>query len=324
MGEFLREMQRYVPDGAAVMCCQFRGDPADDIQGKWRARPVTRIAQLDDEANVYLTVSAMHRNAAGEFRRRKENFAGGLLLMIDDVGAGPGSKFPLALLDAAPPTALIETSPANHQAVYMFDGVMSDEREFNALINGFIAKQFLGKDTGMAGVNRVFRPPYGVNGKAKYNGWAVRAASWRPEARYAPHALAAAFGIHIADHMGVRAPMRATIGAADGIRAFVAVRSALRDAGMLKRDEPDMAGWQDVVCPWTDGHTAAANNGAAIREPAAENGWCGAFRCHHGSCTGKGWRELTGWLAENQAELLESVNMAAGHFSDYAQQGGHA
>jgi hypothetical protein len=226
----------------------------------------------------------MKQNNRGEFRRRKENYAGGLLLMIDDVGDGPGSKFPLTLIQKVQPTALIETSPGNHQAVYMFDGLVKDITTMDALINGFIAKQFLGRDTGMAGVNRVFRPPFGVNGKPKYNGWKVRCAQWSPEARYSVKDLAAAFAVDLDVQMSGRTIHGATVGKAESIRAFVAVRQALRDARMLKRSESDLAGWMDVVCPWTAGHTGAVDNGAAIREPAEENGYVGSFLCCHGSC----------------------------------------
>ena len=83
---------------------------------------------------------------------------------------------------------------------------------------------------------------------------------------------------------------------------------------MVKMEEPDMSGWQDVTCPWTDGHTGGVDNGAAIREPAEENGWTGAFRCHHGTCEGKGWRELTEWLSTDQEEGLALVNTNATSF----------
>lgn len=318
MCEFLNAMYTHAPEGSRIMACQFRGDPNADIRGKWRAWPITSITQLDDGANVYLAVSSMQKNKRGEFRRRKENFACALLLMIDDIGSGPGSKFPLKLLSALPPTALIETSPHNHQAVYMFDRPVLDQKIFEALINGFITKQFLGKDTGMAGINRVFRPPFGINGKPKYEGWKVKMVRWYPTNRYSPQAIAQAFGIDLEAQMRGRVRHNATVGKADGIRIFVSVRQALRDAGMLKRSEPDMAGWQDIVCPWTAGHTGAADNGAAIREPAEENDWIGAFRCHHGSCEGRGWRDLTDWLAENQSEIIEAINNNALHFKDYA------
>jgi hypothetical protein len=320
MANFLLAMYKYVPAEARIMACQFRGDPNSDIKGKWRSTPIKSVAQLDGGANIYFAVSAMKRNEEGEFRRRKVNFAGGILLMIDDIGDGPGSKFPMSLIDALSPTCLIETSPNNHQAVYMFDSLITDDNLFDRLINGFIAKQFLGKDTGMAGINRVFRPPFGINGKPKYGGWTVKANTWKPKNRYSINAIAAAFGIDLSEQGINRKPHGATIAKADAIQAFVQVRTALRSAGMLKREEADRAGWQDIVCPWTEEHTGAIDNGAAIREPAEENLWVGAFRCHHGGCDGRGWRELTDWLAENDADVLAAINACAGDFELYSRK----
>lgn len=314
MSAFIKAMYAHVPEDSRVMACQFAGDPNADVKGKWVARTLTSVHQLDDSANVYVAVSAMNRNERGEYRRRKENFAGGILLMIDDLGDGPGSKFPMSLIKNVPPTALIETSPGNHQAVFMFRGLVTEPRSMEALINGFIAKKFLGKDTGMSGINRVFRPPFGVNGKPKYRtssspeGWRVRCVDWQPSKRYTIGDLASAFDITLSDYSGVRKPSGATLGKSEGMKAFVQVRQALRSAAMLKREEADMSGWQDIVCPWTDNHTDRVDSGAAIREPAEENGWTGAFRCHHGTCQGKGWKALTDWLAENQAELLARIN----------------
>lgn len=310
--EFYAEMRRFVPDDARIMSCQFRGDPNDDIIGKWRAKVLNHPNAIDERANVYLCVSAMRRNARGEFRRRKENFAGGLLLMIDDIGAGAGSKFPLSVLDPLPPTAMIETSPGNFQAIYMFDSLVADIDEFDALIRAFIREQFLSSDTGMAGVNRVFRPPAGVNGKAKYNGWNVRMTEWAPERRYSVADITRAFKLQLvkANPPPKDAGM-ITAAKAERIKAFINTRAALRAAGMLKREEPDYSGWIHITCPWTHNHTGGADNGAAIRVPDHENEWHGGFRCHHGHCDGKGWRELTEWLVEEQAQLLELTNKNA-------------
>jgi len=311
--EFFEAMQRFVPEDARIMSCQFRGDPNDDQTGKWRSRVITRANAIDDFCNVYLCVSAMRKNDRGEFRRRKENFAGGLLLMIDDIGDGKGSKFPRSVLDPLPPTAMIETSPGNFQGVYMFDSLVTDTEEFDALIRAFIQKQFLASDTGMAGVNRVFRPPIGINGKEKYKTdgkpWRVRMESWNPERRYSVAQIAKAFGLTLI--RPVRAPRDLgviTAAKAERIRAFVEVRSALRSAGMIKREEADYSGWIQTQCPWVHNHTGGVDNGAAIRLPEAENEWHGAFRCHHGGCDGKGWRELTDWVAEEQAEILNLIN----------------
>lgn len=321
--EFTEAMQDLCPHGSRVMYCSFRGNPEADIKGKWRARVLNRVDCLDELANIYVCVSAMKKNARGEYRRRKDNFAGGLLLMIDDLGHGPAAKFPMSTIEHVAPTALIETSPDNYQAIYMFDEPEENMARFEALIRAFIDKEFLGQDTGMAGVNRVFRPPYGVNGKPKHGGWKVRCAEWHPNRRYDVASLAEAFRLDLRT-AGPRVPRGATANKADNIRAFVSVRAHLREAGMLKKDEADLAGWTDVRCPWMDEHTGGVDNGAAIRLPDADNAWYGAFKCFHGSCDGRGWRELTEWLAEEHEELLHYINLSAGDAGDYIQEGvGH-
>ena len=309
---FFKEMSRYVPEHARIMACQFRGDPNSDIYGKWRARILNRVDMVDELSNVYLCVSAMQKNKRGEWRRRKENFAGGLVLMIDDIGSGPGAKFPMELLDPIQPTCLVETSPDNFQATYFFDRLIEDMEEFDALIRAFIERQFLGADTGQAGVNRVFRPPVGINGKPKYGGWTVRGTDWRPDLRYDPQDLINAFDlkpqkrVKMPRHKGTMNKLMA-----ERIRAFMDTRQALRSAHMIKREEADYSGWIQITCPWTDDHTGGVDNGAAIRHPADENEWTGGFRCHHGHCSEKGWRDLTEWLAKESEDVLDRVNSNA-------------
>lgn len=304
--QFLDEMKRTLPPEGRIMMCQFRGDPAKERPCMWRAAVLNHVEQVDEGANVYLCVSAMKRNERGEFRRRKENFAGGLLLMVDDLGTGPGSKWPLSKVAALPPTALVETSPNNFQAVYFFEELVTDIELFERLIHAFLEAKFLGRDPGMNGVNRVFRPPVGVNGKPSYGGWRVRLAEWSPERRFTVPGLAAAFGLDLAPPK--RRRRRAGRNREAGEQAWRDVVAALREAGLLKRDQPDLGGWIPIRCPWTDGHTNKADNGAAIREPAEENNWTGAFKCHHGHCEGRGWRELTDYLAEEHEWVLRAVN----------------
>lgn len=295
------------------MACQFRGDPNDDHYQKWRARTLKRMSQIDQGSNVYLCVSAMQQNERGEYRRRKENFAGGLLLMIDDIGEGLGAKFPMSIIDPLPPTCLVETSPDNYQAMYFFNELVTDQEKFDALIRAFIEKQFLGADTGQASVNRVFRPPVGVNGKPKYKvdskPWQVRMAAWEPENRYSMGQIANAFGLDVRPRVA-RIRHEGTLNSVKGdrIRNFIDVRQALRAAGMIKREEPDYSGWIQIRCPWTENHTGEADNGAAIRVPEIENEWFGAFRCHHGHCKGMGFKELTQFLNDHFEDILFDIN----------------
>lgn len=316
---FVHELRRFVPAHARLMLCQFRGDPQTPHYGKWRARVLNDTALIDEGANVYLCVSAMQQNRRGEFRRRRENFAGGLCLMIDDVGSGPGSKFPLTTIDALKPTAMVETSPNNFQATYFFDALLEDEETFDALIRAFIAEKFLGADTGQAGTNRVFRPPFGVNGKPKHEGWKVGLAEWSPGNRYSVKQITEAFNLTL--QRRVPPPRIEDYDKAAQIEAFMSVYTELKDLGFTRRAEPDVSGWLAISCPWKNHHTGGTDSGAAIRLPAAENRWTGAFRCHHGHCMERGWTNLTEWLAEQHEERLDLINAKSGSFERWREIG---
>jgi len=321
--DFFELMRSMLPEDGRVVAAQFRGDPNSDVYGKWKAIVLNSVSQIDDLSNVYLCVSAMKRNQRGEFRRRKENFAGGLLLMIDDVGTGPGAKFPLSTLDALAPTALVETSPDNYQAMYFFDKRVEDLETFDALIRAFIQRKFLGTDTGQAGVNRVFRPPAGINAKPKYfdeegRPWRVKLHNFAPERRYSVSEIATAFGLSLVRRRSAPKDAGRQLAArSDRIRHFIETRSTLRSAGWIKQEEPDYSGWIHIRCPWTHDHTGGVDNGAAIRLPEVENDWYGAFRCHHGHCGEKGWRSLTDWLNSDLEDVLEATNDDADGFDNY-------
>lgn len=308
--EFISEMSRHLPPAARMIVCQFRGDPVSD--GDWRASALSNPRQLDERANVYLCVSAMCKGEGG-WRRTKANFAGGLCLMIDDLGDGPGSRAPLSTIKALKPTAMVETSPSNYQAIYMFDGLVTDQALFNRLIDAFVKQRLLDADPGMKGVTRVFRPPFGINGKSKYRidgaCWQVRLVEWSPVCRYSVDQIAKAFGLILTPPIPLRrSPPDDPSQNSDQIRAFVSVRHFLRSRGMLHSEEVSADGWQSIQCPWTAEHTNAADTGAALAEPSVNNGNTGAFRCHHGHCQNKRWRDLTDWVSDEMAEELEAVN----------------
>lgn len=91
----------------------------------------------------------------------------------------------------------------------------------------------------------------------------------------------------------------------DRMYAYSFTEVALERMAMFKSPAYDPSGWRDVHCPWAGEHTGGVDNGAALREPSVENGWHGAFRCHHGSHINRGWRELTDWVAEESVEAME-------------------
>lgn len=309
---FVAEMYRYVPPELFILKMQFRGDPNSDIYGKWRARKLGRnAAGLDDDANVYFTVAAFRQDDTGWYRRRKEQFGGGILLMIDDLGTGAGAKFPLSKIDELPPTALIETSPDNFQAIYMFDRLVTDQTQFNALIDAFVRKKFLDQDTGMKGVTRVFRPPAGVNGKPKYGGWRVQLAEWAPERRYSLQEIVQAFELDLCPEPSRRLRNVHPNVSDTRIDAFKLVEQELYRLGMVRGKAP-RGDWLDIYCPWEHEHSDGNRTGAAIVQPNPANHWYGGFRCHHGHGDRKyAWRDLTDWLADEHAEALAQINRAA-------------
>ena len=310
---FFDEMTRHLPDGSRVLYSQFRGDPATNAN--WAAKVLNNPEFMDEGANVYLCVSAMKKNADGKWYRRKDNFAAGLLLMIDDLGDGPASKFPLSTIDVLQPTALIETSPGNHQAIYMFNEAITDQKQFNALIDAFVAAQFLGKDTGMKGVTRVFRPPHGVNAKAAHmrdgKAFRVRLVEWHPDNRYSYNAICRAFDLNPI----VTATIKHNVYTEDVIDRtdrFLRYYKAAERCGLVKGDSANHT-WIHVSCPWRDAHTGGLDNGAGITPPNEENQWYGAFKCHHGSCDKRNFKDLADHLLDIMIDELNDANNAGGY-----------
>jgi hypothetical protein len=261
---------------------------------------------LGPGANAYVTVGSFGRAADGSFRRRAETFAAGRALMVDDVG----TKVDPAAVSAMRPSARVLTSPGNEQWWYFLGPPERDAARFDGVIRAFISGRLLGADPGMAGISRVGRIPGFINGKAAYGGRFRVELQELNARRFTVEELLAGFGLEINGRRAPRAKLRSEV-AIERNRAFLTVYGWMEQRGMLKRGEPDLSGWTEIECPFRDDHTARADNGAAIREPSDENDFYGAFRCHHGHCAGKGWRELTEWIAEQSSDELDAINRAA-------------
>lgn len=292
-----------------LILCGFRGDPNEAEPGDWRPRPWCpgRELPFNERYNAYVAVSAFGRAPDGSWRRRTETFAAGLALMVDDVG----TKVAHDVVAAAPATARVMTSPGNEQWWYLLSEPERDRERFDGVIRAFIARQLLGADPGMSGINRVGRLPGFTNGKAAYGGdFRTQLVEWRPERLWTVDNLLRAFQLTIARtrEFKVSLPNEQR---EQRTRAYVIVRGWLRENGLLKRERSDVGGWTEVHCPWKDEHTAGADTGAAIREPAAENEYHGAFKCHHGHCDGRGWAELTEWIADQAAVRVAEANRDA-------------
>lgn len=275
--DYFDAVTKFIPKGARPLIHLRPGNP-DDAQGWW-PRVLKTPFQLDEPAmNVYSVVSAFNAGKDGKFARIKDNFACGLLLMIDDIGTGPGAKSPEETINALPPTVLVETSPGNHQALYFFAEPVLDPELFDATIDAFI-KQKLLADNGMAGINRYYRPPFGINGKPKYGGWNVRCAGWWPDRRYTLAEIIKTFNLRLKPKVAKAAPRK--INATAGQELYDLTVAWLTRNGMA-RGHRHGSEWLQIKCPWTHEHSDGRDDGAAISPPSESNNFAGGFRCYHG------------------------------------------
>ena len=315
---FLTALAVDMPEDERLILCGFKGDPHKVGPTAWRPhpwRPGRDIVMNARDMNGYVTVSSFGRAKDGSFRRRTETFSAGRALMVDDVG----TKVDPAIVAHAPPSAVVETSPGNFQWWYILSEPERDASRFDGVIRAFITGKLLGADPGMAGIARVGRIPGFLNAKTAYctpetpDGFRVKLASLT-EKRFDVDELLDLFELKIHGRRDVQNKDKPRLLPPDVVvraEAFYAVYLWLHARHILKKDAPDWGGWTEMTCPWVDGHTDASDTGAAVREPAPDNGYHGAFRCHHGHCIDRAWKDLTDWVNDSAVEELDKANERA-------------
>lgn len=304
--EFMRAMCPILPDDQRMIVCGFPGDPFTAPPNAWKPKPWTperMDLRMSKDWNVYMTIASFTRAHDKTWRRRGELFGSAHAIMIDDIGTKAEA------LDL-PPSAIVETSPDNFQWWYFFDKPETNNLKFDGLIRAFIREKMLGYDPGMAGITRVGRLPGYFNGKAKYGGFHTVLTELNKN-RYSIDELLEGFGIEIHGERRPAPKSKYLPEYKDRIKAFFPVYKWLQQHGMLKRSESDLSGWTEMTCPWVDDHTSGADNGAGIVDPSLENDYYGGFKCHHGHCIEKRWRDLTEWVNEQSAGELEDINKEA-------------
>lgn len=311
---FLEALGASLGDRERLILCGFTGDPYSAPMNAWKPHPWRTGQDLPfgPKHNGYVTVASFGQAPDNTYRRRTETFAGGLALMVDDVGEpgdGSSARVDRELIAGFAPSARVLTSPGNEQWWYFLREPCRDAALFDGLIRAFISGKLLGADPGMSGITRVGRMPGFLNAKKKYGGEFVCELVELNDNRFSPQELLDGFGLKI-NGRNVQPKRLIPEDAIERNRAFVPVYRWLQQRGMLKRDEPDASDWTEMTCPWVDGHTDAVDNGAAIAEPSEENGFYGGFKCWHGSCKHRAWKELTEWVNEQSAEELERINAA--------------
>jgi hypothetical protein len=274
----------------------FREDPASletlglkHYWGGWRAGD----RMPDTTGNTYFTISLFDRDPAdGRPKRRKALFRATHVIVVDDVG----TKVTNATAANLPPASWsLETSPGNFQWGYILTTPETDAARVNALLDGMIAKGLAadGRDPGMKGVTRYVRLPEGRNTKRTALDWSCVLGRWEPSLTYTMDELARPWGIDLPVAGTTVAPgspgSKAALGRGAGATPDDGLFEHLDRWGLVDGTRAaDGLGW-NITCPWVDQHTDRASTGTAY--------WArGDFKCHHGHCEHKNYRDLANWI----------------------------
>ncbi len=234
--------------------------------------------------NWFFTLST-YRPRDGSYRRKKDQFARSFGVYLDDVGT---KAAPRERLDACPPSYLIETSPGNHHAGYLFDEPCNDLARVEALQESLVQAGLC--DPGAKGPSaRVGRMPCAINGKYDPP-HLCRLIEWHPTRRYSIDAMIERLELEPVAPAGARRKTKTTNNKraasdhhAEGDvyrprAAENAVITALRQRGRYK--SPLGNGVHDITCPWVHEHTDHLDHGTAYFEPS-DLYPVGGFKCQH-------------------------------------------
>lgn len=291
---------------------------ADSPPGYWFGMRYREFAKTNhDEDNIYYALGLIKGG-----QRTLDNWAGGTLIALDDVGEKSGEAS--AVRDAlGDPTFVVQTSKGSQQWGYVLNVPILDPtimgRLQRALTLKFYPKQ---KDPGHERIVQYLRLPSGVNNKparlAENNGQAqaVTLAEWRPEVRLDPldvmMALEGAW--ELTEHMSLSASGLTGPATEEAARQYLS-----HDRLLIGLDMAGMVDWGRITngyigcrCPWEAEHTGVKDDRAGY------NPDMGHFQCFHGSHGPKSPDDLHRWLVENVGERYTQMryDMAVKAFSE--------
>jgi hypothetical protein len=301
---------------ARPLVVTFTGDPHAVQRKMWRGNPWLAgsggTSELPGLANNYFSLALLRPDQAGNYRRRKVDFAALCAVMLDDVG----TKVALDRL-TLPPSWLLETSPGNHQAGYLLQDPLVEGEAADQLMKSIIAAELC--DPGSGGPQtRLARLPVAVNGKHTPP-FTCRMVTWSPDRRYSVAELVHGLGFELRSTARHKSQVRRGTpqGSIDGDPVWIprpdenSVLVALRERGLYKM--PIGNEKHDITCPWVQEHTGAADGGTAYFEP--DDTWpIGGFKCLHGHCVDRNVRDLLHFLGieVNAARMKPTIRIMAG------------
>lgn len=267
-----------------VHVASFTQDPNEAGRREWFGGYYTGAIA---EGNQYFTISLFDSDENGTPRRKKSLYKSTHCVVLDDVK----EKLAIEQVKRLPePSWILETSAGSEQWGYILNTPCTNRHKMENLLDGLVANGLApnGKDPGMKGVTRYVRLPGGYNSKAKRyvdgKPFKCKMTLWRPDRHCTINQLADPF------HVKLDAPRREQ--RIDGA-ANVPDHPILQHPDIIKVKEVRSDGRFDVRCPWTEEHTGAVDNGAAVFTNM--DGSIG-FKCHHGSCEGRTGRHLLQYM----------------------------
>ena len=315
---------------------QTNADGSRQNAGWWpEAWKNSAISNTD---NCYACISSSIQTKhpkTGKMRywRSDESFGHGLALMVDDIGTGAGSKGGLtveAMSAVLPPTAVVATSPGNHQLWYFFDEPEERKLEFKSFLTSF-ADQVLAKggDRTIKDISRYGRMPVGVNNKRLPDGsfkypqdFRVSLVSADYSLRYSIKQIASAFKVNIIRPVKRRIDEREqaqldsqfAIDHAHYHYALVIANALKMGESSGGAAEENGSGSVRIRCPWSAEHSTGDAYGAYFRGPKAGAEYDFVFGCSHDTCKNKAkrtWSPFVDKLVMPVVALkLEQANVA--------------
>lgn len=309
-------------DGVCLWASKSKapGFPSDwgHFNGKSMSRSRTPKA-------CYFGTARMALNSENQLRNRQISFAGLYCLVIDDVGAGAGSKCTLADLPAELRECaswIIETSPDNHQYGYVLDKPVTDLWQAKQLVR--LVYGAGPWDSGGAMPNKLVRMPCGVNLKAAYRSdegfFAVRLVAdeffeWTPQELLDASGADVAWSDIEAGSVDKIDPQRRRGATAYREGVQYEQQNGLVDEGLewlstegwlLSEGEE----WHTIRCPWHADHSEGAET--AGYSPLGVGGelyrHSRGFRCFHSHCADRTIVDFLGWLATVGGPSLSVVD----------------
>jgi hypothetical protein len=313
---FLAELGRGIPEEERVMVgYASEATVQTDADGKklnagWWPAPYKAGKPIRQGDNCYVCISSSiktpnPRTQVPRYWRGEASFGHGLAFMVDDIGNGKGSKGNLSIEyfeSILPPTAIVETSPGNHQLWYFLDAPEPKLKRFKAFLLGFVSTVLdKGGDSTIRDVSRYGRMPAGINNKRGKDGQfkypdgsgVFRVSLLRAdyERRYSLDQIAARFGCTI-DEPVEKERQETLEERREDVRintywlniAVHVLNETRQGEGSGGEVTMNMSGKYRIACPWGDEHTNGDPYGAYFRAqiPGAEFDF--VFGCGHDTC----------------------------------------